>query len=190
MEVLMKEHLVTYPVRINKFKEHNELKDKLLDAIARQENVENLTGPNNNITRCDWSDMRFDRSREWLGLMGIALHEHLDQWAASLDYDTFQIHEIWFQQYNTGSKHAWHVHGANFTNVYFLDLPKDSPKTQWIDPVSKLAHEFDVEEGDIITFPSWLIHRAPENQSSEMKTIISWNMDVMITDHYESINTI
>ena len=34
--------------------------------------------------------------------------------------------------------------------------------------------EFDVQEGDVIIFPSWTKHRAPAtNESENMKTIIS-----------------
>ena len=68
--------------------------------------------------------------------------------------------------------------------MYYLDLPEDSPKTEWVNPLTRQVHTFDVKEGDIITFPSWVIHKAPKNESQEMKTIISWNMDVSISDTY------
>jgi hypothetical protein len=68
------------------------------------------------------------------------------------------------------------------TSVYYLDFPKDSSKTEWIDPMDITVHQFDVEEGDIITFPSWIIHRAPENKSNDIKTIISWNSNVYLLD--------
>ena len=35
--------------------------------------------------------------------------------------------------------------------------------------------EFDVEEGDIIFFPSWLKHQASVNESENVRTIVSWN---------------
>ena len=180
----MKEIIVPFPVRIKKFKKHAELKDKLLDAINRQENVQRMLAPGNDITRCDWETSRFDRSREWLSIIGIDLYEHLGEWTTSLGYYDFQVAEIWFQQYTNGSHHGWHVHGGNMTNVYYLDLPADSPKTEWINPIDNSIHQFDIEEGDIITFPSWLKHRAPINQSSKMKTIISWNLDVILQDGY------
>jgi uncharacterized RmlC-like cupin family protein len=64
-----------------------------------------------------------------------------------------------------------------------VHLPEGSARTEWIDPVTKHVHTFDVREGDIITFPSWVIHRAPVNTAKETKTIISWNMDVSVKDH-------
>lgn len=184
----MKETLIQFPVKIKQFKHHLELKDKVLDAIRRQEICEHLKGPNNEIFRCDWKTSRFDMGREWLDIMGAQLYKHLDEWCATLGYAEAKIEDIWFQQYATNNKHSWHVHGYNFTNVYYLDLPTDSPKTEWIDPVTKNKYTFDVQEGDIITFPSWLIHRAPENFSKDIKTIISWNMDVQVTDFYGEEN--
>ena len=185
----MTDNVIQFPIKITPLKEHMLIKEHILAAIAEQPETEHMKGPNNDITNCDWGPMRFDRSREWLSLIGIDLHDHLGAWCNTLGYYDFHINEIWFQQYQQGSKHSWHVHGSNFTNVYYLDMPKDSPKTQFVDPKTQYAYEFDVEEGDIISFPSWLIHRAPPNESKEMKTIISWNMDVILTDHYESINT-
>jgi len=34
----------------------------------------------------------------------------------------------------------------------------------------------DVKEGDILIFPSMIIHRAPEVINDSRKTIISWNL--------------
>ena len=180
----MKEVLISFPVRIKKFEHHERLKDQLLTAINEQEQFEHLLTETNDILRVDWNTSRFDRSRKWLSIIGIELYEHLGEWCKTLGYESFDVHEIWFQQYTTGGKHAWHVHGSNFTNVYYLDLPDDTPKTEWIDPVTGTEYSFDVSEGDIITFPSWLIHRAPMNSSNKLKTIISWNMDVAVSDFY------
>jgi hypothetical protein len=180
----MKTQMLQFPIQIKKFAPHNELKEKVLDAINRQEQFQHLQGPTNDITRCDWDPARFDRTREWLGIIGAPLSQHLEEWASGLDYDSVDLCEIWFQQYATHSKHSWHVHGGNFTNVYYVDMPDGAPKTKWVDPITKSQYTFDVEEGDIITFPSWLIHSGAENFSKEVKTIISWNMDVHVTDHY------
>ena len=184
----MKETLITFPVIIKKFNEHEILKQKLLSAINQQQEFEPLTTPNQNIVRCDWVTSRHDKNREWVKIINNDLHKHLEEWCNTLRYEYFEIHEMWFQQYTTGGKHAWHTHGDNFTNVYYLDLPHDSSQTEWIGPVTGNIHTFDVSEGDIISFPSWLIHRAPINSSNKVKTIISWNMEVSISDLYGENN--
>lgn len=180
----MREVIIKFPVKINKFAEHNNLKEDILTAIAEQKEVEHLVGETADIWRCDWEPSRYDWNRKWLSVMAEPLQQHLIEWCKHYGYHTFDITEIWFQQYTTGGRHGWHTHSSNFTNVYYVDLPEDSPKTQWIDPITKQHYEFDVKEGDIITFPSFLIHQAPKNLSCGVKTIISWNMNTSINDIY------
>ena len=178
----MKEQLITYPVRINKFKEHNDLKDKLLAAIAEQPEHGHMTAPNSDIVKCDWDTSRYDPNRQWLQILNNPLYTHLDKWNNDMGYSSYGITEIWFQQYAHLGKHAWHTHSSNFTNVYYVNLPNGGGQTEWINPMTKQVHIFDVTEGDIITFPSWVVHRAPQNDSTEVKTIISWNLDVELDD--------
>ena len=180
----MKDVIVQFPISIKKFEKHHELKDDILGAINRQEQTHSLFSAGNNISRCDWETSRFDRSREWVVIIKDPLADHLSEWCSLLGYNNFLIDVIWFQQYANGSQHGWHIHSGNMTNVYYLDFPKDSPKTEWINPIDNTTHQFDVEEGDIVTFPSWVKHRAPENKSNDMKTIISWNFDLVLKDGY------
>jgi hypothetical protein len=169
------------PYVIGEFKYHAELKDQVLSAINEQKDFERLIESEDavDITRCDWSTSRWDYDRKWLQILRPRLFEHLqDVTENTLKYAQFKIREIWFQQYAHKSHHGWHVHGSNWTNVYFLELPQDCPKTQFINPYNQTdIHEFDVKEGDILTFPSYVVHRAPINHSNQRKTIISWNMD-------------
>lgn len=180
----MKEVYVTFPIVIEKFKYHDLLKEKLLKAINEQKEFKPLIVNRQNIERCDWETSRWDEERKWYKILREGLHEHLREWCKYVKYENFKIHEMWFQQYITGGKHAWHTHGDNFTNVYYLELPDDGSRTEWIGPITRKTHMFDVSEGDIITFPSWLIHRSPEHLSNNVKTIISWNMSANINDFY------
>jgi len=175
-------NVISFPISIKPFKEHGQLKDQILGAISSQEKYEHMTAHNSDIIKCDWSTSRYDGDREWLKTINYPLAIHLNDWCKSMGYQTFGITEIWFQQYATGGKHAWHTHSNNFTNVYYVHLPEDKAKTEWINPLTKDVHAFDVCEGDIVTFPSWVIHRAPVNNTQETKTIISWNMDISIED--------
>ena len=177
---MIKKYKLDAPYVIGNFAQHSDLKDQILTAINEQPEWERLVETNDavDISRCDWSTSRYDYSRPWLELLRPSLFKHLEQVTAELKYAEFKIREIWFQQYQHNSVHGWHVHGSNWTNVYFLELPDDCPKTQFINPYNQVdVHEFDIKEGDILTFPSFVIHRAPINQSTKRKTIISWNMD-------------
>ena len=165
---------------INPLEEHKQIKDEVLKLIDEQELFENLYDPNDgvNITKCDWGTSRWDRNRKWVNTLMKDLGPHLQNTIKEMGYVEFTLQEMWYQQYEKASGHGWHVHGQNWTNVYFLELPEGSPKTQFINPFDQTTiSEFNVKEGDVLTFPSYVIHRAPINRGDERKTIISWNMD-------------
>jgi len=171
---------ISYPITIRKFQHHELFKNQLLDLINSQETYERIVHEGTDITKCDWPTNKDDFDRHWVTLIKQPLIDHLDVWAKDANFLGFIINQIWFQQYTKSSGHGWHTHpNCHYTNVYYLDLPKGCPKTQYIDPMdNKTVCEFDVEEGDIITFPNILLHRAPPNQSDDVKTIISWNLNV------------
>ena len=57
-------------------------------------------------------------------------------------------------------------------------------------PDKKEATEFlnygtvEVEEGDLLFFPTFLVHRSPVIKSNKRKTIISCNIDYMVDREY------
>ncbi len=169
---------------ISKFKHHKQTKQCLLDLIDDAE----FTSPKFletevNISKCDWHNANFFK-REWVVYIKDFLFEDMLEMYKSLGYDGFSLQEIWFQQYLTGSEHGWHTHSSNFTNVYYLELPETSSKTQIIVPWDqKTIIEIDVKEGDILSFPSFVIHKGPKNLSEKKKTIISYNTNLTLSDN-------
>jgi len=177
----MKESLTTFPIKISKLKQHEDVKEKILDYINQQENCEELIGDGNNITRVDWNTSRFDNTRPWVQLIGSLLGAHILEWSSDYGYSGFEVAEMWFQQYDKGAIHNWHVHGCNFTGIYYVDLPDDVSKTEYLDPCDfKNIKTLDVNDGDVVIFPSYMFHRSPTNESDKRKTIISWNFNVRI----------
>jgi len=92
-------------------------------------------------------------------------------WSKNLNYNREWI------QYVKNNTHTWHVHGENYTGVYYLEFPKDSPKTELVDQLN-LNKKIIIEavEGDVVIFPSFIIHRSPKVISDLRKTIISFNL--------------
>ena len=87
------------------------------------------------------------------------------------------LHNIWFQWYDPGASHVWHIHGAcHFTNVYYVHLPDTSLKTELRFGDKKIVSP--IEEGQILTFPSFVSHRSPVNQTTDCKIIISFNTSI------------
>lgn len=170
------------PYIISKLPEHELIKEDVLDLINDFE-ANRYTYPNDytDITRTDW-DVSRDVEREYLKIAMPPIFELMKLRYLEMGYDETIIRNIWFQQYKKGSEHGWHVHlHCQWTNVYYLDLPEGAPKTQLLNPMNqKEIIELDVKEGDVLTFPSFILHRAPLVESSVVKTIISFNSDCNI----------
>ena len=94
--------------------------------------------------------------------------------------------EVWFQKYESSMDHAVHNHGpGGFSSVCFIEYDKHNHNpTTFISPFGNYItgelerYQPDVEEGDIIFFPSNLLHYAPTNLSKITRTIISFNLDI------------
>mgnify|MGYP000873775135 FL=1 len=94
------------------------------------------------------------------------------------------IHDAWFQRYLETAEHSWHTHtGCQFSNVYFLELPDNEYVTEIKGPNGKLL-KYSAKEGDVITFPSWMLHRSKPN-GEQRKTIISFNTSFNHNDVYK-----
>jgi len=94
--------------------------------------------------------------------------------------------EVWFQQYKNNMDHEAHDHGLlGFSSVCFIEYDKNFHKpTTFICPFSDSVtgkyqiYEPDVEEGDILFFPSNLRHYAPSNLSNLTRTVMSFNLQL------------
>lgn len=174
---------INSPITINKFIYHDEIKLKLLKKINNAKN----DSPNDNlaevnISRADWFDAQ-NMERNWVKFLSPYLLKEISKNYLSIGFDSLRVNEIWFQQYYLNSGHGWHSHSANFTNVYYLELNDSSPKTLLLNPLNrKEIIEINVKEGDILSFPSFVLHKAPKNNSNKIKTIISYNVDCFYTN--------
>jgi hypothetical protein len=86
-----------------------------------------------------------------------------------------KILNLWCQQYELGSQHPWHTHGnSDYSAVFFIDIPNNNT-TEFLDGDNKIV-KANAKEGDLIIFPSQMIHRSKINNFKESKTIVSFNM--------------
>ena len=154
--------------------EHKFYKTELLNLIDEMPN-----NPFQWVSKSDW-DLPKSFARKYLDLfykkvIRTSMKKLQDYYKA----DDWNISNGWFQQYEKDSYHQWHNHeGANFTNVYFLELPDTNYKT--ILKIENKEYEYKVKEGQLITFPAHLLHTSKPN-GDKRKTIISFNSDF----HYD-----
>lgn len=157
--------------------EHSYIKPKLLEMI----DAHPFDGTNPDISKVDWhSSMNFNR--DWIQFIKPYLDNYNKIVGHATGYENPTITDLWFQQYIKNDKHEWHIHGQQMVGVYFLELPDDAPRTELISPfLQNEKFVVDVKEGDILVFPSIVVHKAPA-VTGDRKTILSWNF------HYEQPN--
>lgn len=117
-------------------------------------------------------------TREWYKIAYPIVMEHNELFRANYNFSGTDIKSIWFQHYPIGGFHVPHVHpNCHFTNIWYVDFPDKNATTIIIDPISKEKIEIDISEGDILTFPSFILHDAPVVQKE--KTVISFNVNIV-----------
>lgn len=165
---------------ITNIKEHEKNKKKLISLINKMEQS-SIEDENSHISKTDWNLSR-EKSRDYLILFYEIIKPYMDTMKDKLKCNNWNIKNTWYQIYKKNDNHDWHVHpDNNYTNVYYLNLPKSNVKTQLYDVKSnKIIDEIDIKEGQLFTFPANILHRSPKNKFNETKTIISFNSNFQV----------
>jgi hypothetical protein len=171
-----------------KLDNHDTMKPMILSAInkmkvnsIRQEEtigVHGVLDEAQSISNSDW-DLPRDTERPYYPII-YPVFEHVCK--AIKDKYKYHMHlkvdNYWFQQYKTSDFHSWHIHqGGLFSCVYYVELNSDLPKTSF--NILGEAKDMEVSEGQILVFPSYLLHCSKPNKNKKTKTIISFNINAV-----------
>lgn len=158
---------------------HKNVKTQILNSIEKL-GIHGFSLKHEKIYNTDWH-VKLDRSKEfqnkeYIDIVLPIINKHLTFIANKTGLQSPLVSELWFQQYAQEDFHGWHVHGrCMFSNIYYVELPQNSAKTTF----RHFGQEFEigVEEGDILTFPSFLQHCSKPNKDVNKKTVIAFNVD-------------
>lgn len=161
------------PFFLTNVKEHTSLKKKIIDSIEGMGTFSYVNG-HQQISSSDWH-LAPNYPRPYYELIRPILQGVCADIRKKMDYeDELNVSNYWYQKYNQGDSHPWHVHlGSNFSNVYYLNLPGGGAKTTF--KVFDEEFSIDVKEGQILSFPGIVTHCSKPNESKESKIIISFN---------------
>ena len=127
------------------------------------------------VSKTDWG-LSSDYKRPYIKYFINILKPYMEKIVKKLNTKNWLMHNMWFQQYNKNSHHTWHTHpSVQFSSVYYLELPDTNVSTEFKDIVNNNIFKVDVKEGDLLVFPSSLLHRSPKNKSNKRKSVISFN---------------
>jgi hypothetical protein len=170
----------TYFVK-TKVENHNEIKQSLLELIESMGThsiIEQINDIYNGqkISNTDWH-LSSSYNRTYFHLFNNIATTHLLKVKEILQLkENLNIANYWFQQYKKNDFHGYHNHGGClYSNIYYVDLPEKNLQTTF--KILDKEFEINVEEGDILTFPSNYMHCSKSNQFDYTKTIISFNVN-------------
>ena len=173
----MYHHIQPIPIMVNEFAKHLDIKQKVLNDIASM-GTHKLTDVTEQLSNSDWH-LSVDYKRPYVDHLGDIFKETANNIFKTFNYNlsaikSLEVLNYWFQQYEHGDFHNWHIHtGAMFSNIYYIELPDKTAKTSFL--LSGNEFSVDVKEGDIITFPAFLLHKSSQNQGFR-KTVIAFNI--------------
>ena len=101
-----------------------------------------------------------------------------------MDGNPVDFVEMWYQKYYNMVEHKTHCHGfTGWSSIIYAEFdPKVHESTRFFSPFRQPwdcdmeVFQPTVKEGDMILFPSSLLHEAPLNKSNTRRTIISYNI--------------
>ena len=167
-----------------KIKEHLEIKDSILFEISKSSDGDLKQQDYNNfytdsISKLDWNKSA-DIERPWVKIFLSVFLKNLQEAISSIGYTQAVIKNVWYQQYLEGDTHGWHIHGEQYTGVYYLEFPEGCSQTEIVSPYNFKVEKIDVVEGDFVVFPAHCILRGLPN-NKKRKTIISYNFSIDAT---------
>jgi len=174
-------------IHVFKVDQHEDYKSLLLSSVENMISTNNIQ-PNEKGYYYDFNIPKAPRTYQPLveTLLYPYAMEIAELYGLKIQRGRGQIHDgsselhtfpnmWWFQQYKQGSDFGWHQHSGHWALVYYLELPEMSESTEFLN-----YDNISVEEGDVIFFPTFLVHRSPIITSNMRKTIIATNIEFTV----------
>jgi hypothetical protein len=161
-----------------KYQNHLSTKQLILSDIAKM-GSHSVYEFDQRITNTDWH-LNSTYERKYIEHFFPEIQSFINDinsfYFSSKKPEKLSLANFWFQQYHSNDFHGYHIHSDSvFSCVYYLEFPNQSSKTSF--RCMGKEFEFDVCEGDIICFPSFMQHSSKPNQSNR-KTVIAFNVRI------------
>ena len=115
------------------------------------------------------------------------LKDEISEFCSSLHLPQAKIAHSWFEKGTQSDFHAVHNHGAlGYSVVCFVDYDSTvheptcfcSPFNNFLDGTCSEFQPQGIVEGDIIFFPSTILHHTKPSHSEIPRTVVSFNLDI------------
>lgn len=158
---------------ITKIPDFKNVKENLLSQIDKVDQGLISASTGYTINKTDWEKA----GSVDFGILEYAIDNANENVSKQMGYEAMYITNIWFQQYEIGDRHGWHVHNkAAYSNVAFIELP-DGGSTLF--KINGKEFYLEVNEGEILSFPAMIVHGSPLFKNGR-KTIVAYNTDIVM----------
>ena len=198
----MKKNLFTYfphPIfqyKLDNYEDHNKEYSKYIYELQKKDSkgqkLSNVNG---------WHSPFFDlSSRETIGykfLMKIQpyIADVFKSYGWVFNPQKVKCSGMWAIINKKGNFNTEHIHpNSNLSGAYYVSAPKNCGKFKVVNPhsisrdkfpprenpneLNRLVAEHEIEDGDLLIFPSYLPHSVLPNQSDDDRIVISFNIFV------------
>ena len=155
--------------------------DKKKELIGLQEKYKDLFGRH----QADNTDTNYHQDPHILiEPITKILSEELSLFLSAMSLGSCSIKEAWYEQASHNDFHEVHSHGLiGYSSVCYIEFDKkEHTGTKFLCPFenfltgSCMTGEVNVDEGDIIFFPSSLLHYTSPNKSNKERLVLSFNL--------------
>ena len=198
----MKKNLFTYfphPIfqyKLDNYEDHNkELSKYIYDLQKEDSKGQKLSNVNG------WHSPFFNlNSRETVGYKFLVkiqpyITDVFKSYGCVFNPQKVKCSGMWAIINKKGNFNTEHIHpNSNLSGAYYVKAPKNCGKFKVINPhsisrdkfpprenpneLNRLVAEHEIEEGDLLIFPSYLPHSVLPNQSDDDRIVISFNIFV------------
>ena len=162
----------------------------LLDSL----NIEKEVEPVNNRWDCDLYTSHFKdktkRDISWTKNFCDHIKNNILNYTQELKENIYIFQIPWINLYKKNNFQETHNHTGidnNLSYCYFYKLPKKTGCAEFIfKNQDGVCYTPDIEEGQLIVFPSWLDHMVTQHEIEDLRITISGNITVRKKELYGS----
>ena len=172
--------MFTVPIVYYPIKNWSENKKKILDALPPEDDSQ--LEPNGTGLYTDF--FINGKVKEFPSYFHTVVDVIKPYLKSFMDGNPVEFVEMWYQKYYNMVEHKTHCHGfTGWSSIIYVEFdPKVHESTRFFSPFRQPwdcdveTFQPEVKEGDMILFPSSLLHEAPLTRTDKRRTIISYNI--------------
>lgn len=125
----------------------------------------------------------FNNTDDYINKFTNLFAEEFTKFAKKCNYKTLRFKDIWTVVYDENDYQTPHTHGPiGWSGILYYEYDAKQPSTVFIQPWHNIKtgltsmRSLDTQEGDMIFFPSFVMHFCPANHLKKKRKIISWDL--------------